>query len=584
MLAPIPKDYWRIERKVPMTKTSWFLIITVLVIALSGVRCGQGPAVVISSIPGTGTISGEVEAPGPFQAAQVYAMNVDKDILYMVYTAGGHYRAVNLLPGNYEMTARKKGFTADVQRITIEAGQNAIVDLSMREADPETVLKDSYVGSRTIREDLQFASFDELYPPGPGRDLALDTCVYCHGPGFAPQKQWNEAQWMAGIDRMTNPDAPVGAIVPPDKLSPQDKVVLAAYLAKNFGPDSPKRALRLDVEMPLDEAALAKAMYIEYYLPVDEETPKRVGQDPHLDSDGNVWFTDRSIPNRLGRLDPRTGEITDYELPDPRADPHGLTVDAEGHVWWAETRGLHLGRLEPRTGEMVRYSMDPNGEIEGGQGHTPIVDSEQNIWFTVIIGNKLGKWDRKTEKITLWEVPTPNSYPYGIVLDKDENIWIAEFVGCKVAKFDRATEKFTEYTPLTEPCLMRRLGIDSKGTIWYGLFSSGKLGKLDPNTGEIIEYDLPMPHSQPYDTWADAEDNIWIGDGGQSGTLIKFDPLTEKFTYYPAPQRGDMPKLEVTQDGAIWYNPRSADRGAVGVLYPDVSKMTSFAAYDYYKF
>jgi hypothetical protein len=43
-------------------------------------------------------------------------------------------------------------------------------------------------------------------------------------------------------------------------------------------------------------------------------------------------------------------------------------------------------------------------------------------------------------------------------------------------------------------------------------------------------------------------------------------------------QRGDLPKIEITREGAIWYNPRSALKGAVGVLYPDMTKMTTFEA------
>jgi streptogramin lyase len=62
------------------------------------------------------------------------------------------------------------------------------------------------------------------------------------------------------------------------------------------------------------------------------------------------------------------------------------------------------------------------------------------------------------------------------------------------------------------------------------------------------------------------------------GSLIRFDPRAEKFTFYPSPQRGDMPKIEITRDGAVWYNPRSAMRGAVGVLYPDMAGMKSFEA------
>jgi virginiamycin B lyase len=325
-------------------------------------------------------------------------------------------------------------------------------------------------------------------------------------------------------------------------------------------------------------------MYVEYYLPMDPKldanNPQRRGQDPHFDNSGNVWYTDRSIPNRIGKLDPRTGTIKDYVTPNPKGGLHGITVDKQGQVWFNETTGMHLGRFDPKTAEFTRYEVDVKKEIkEHAEGHTPVVDSRQNVWFTVINGTKLARWDRKTEKVTLWDPPTRNSFPYGIVVDKNDTIWFAEFTGCKITKFDPSTEKFTEYTPPTKPCLIRRLGIDHKGIVWFGEFSSGKIGRLDPATGKITEYSLPLPFSQPYDTWPDAQDNIWIGDGGQVGTLIKFDQRTEKFTYYPSPQRTDMPKLEITREGAIWYCPRSADLGAVGVLYPDVDKITTMAAF-----
>jgi len=72
---------------------------------------------------------------------------------------------------------------------------------------------------------------------------------------------------------------------------------------------------------------------------------------------------------------------------------------------------------------------------------------------------------------------------------------------------------------------------------------------------------------------------VWVPDDGQGGTLIKFDPKTEKFTYFPAPQEGDMPKLAITRQGAIWYTPRSAANAAAGVLYPDKTKITTLGAY-----
>ena len=534
-----------------------------------------GPAAA-SPIAGTGSLSGMVVAPKAFQAAQVYARNTDKNILYMVYTSGGRYQALNLMPGDYEVTVRKNGFSTDVKKIVVKAGSNATADFSLREGDPNLPQ-----GGRL--QGLPRVAFDELYPPGPGRELVQETCVVCHGPNFLPGRQWSEAQWKAALERMMSSGSRAGTQIPPGALSQQDQDAILAYLTKTFGPDSTPKALRIDSEFPLDEQALSRAMYVEYYLPLDPtldaNNKSRRAQDPHFDSDGNVWYTDRSIPNRVGRLDPRTGEFKDHVLPDPKADPHGLSVDKQGHVWWVEVRGFHLGRLDPKRGEMTRYDMNTNGELPEGGADSAYIDSKQNVWFTAIYGNRLGKWDRTTSKIKLWEPPTSNSFPYGILADKKDNIWIAEFHGCKIAKFDPLREKWTEYPALTQPCAIRRLGMDSKGTAWYGVFSGGKLGKIEPDTGKIVEFGIPMPNSQPYDTWPDAEGNVWVSDAGQGGTLIKFDPRTEKFTYYPSPQITDMPKLEITREGAVWYCPRSSQNAAVGVMYPDVTKMTTLGAY-----
>ena len=533
-------------------------------------------------IAGTAAVSGTVEAPRPFKAAPVHLMNVDKNVLFMVYTSGGRYRAVNLFPGRYEVTVRKPGFAAETKSLALAVGAKETLNFSLREEAAQPVQQGAFGFSARI-EGATLVSYDELYPAGPGRDLVEKTCVNCHGKNFLPSRPYHETQWTHFVDLMLSPTAPRGAMIPAGTFSAKDRETVIAYLARNYGPTSTKRALKVDAEFPVDETVLGKAMYIEYYLPLDRQldaaNKQRRTQEPHFDSDGNVWYTDRSIPNRIGRVDPRTAEFKDFTMPDSRADPHGLTVDRAGHVFWAETVGFHLGRLDPKTGSMIRYPMDSTGRSQGARGHTPIVDSKDNVWFTVIGGDMLGKWDRKTETARVWKVPTSGAAPYGIALDRDENVWFAEFRRGRIARFDPRTEKFTEYDARTQPTTIRRLGVDSAGVVWYGGFSSGKLGKLDPKTGRIVEYDIPMPFSEPYDVWPDRHDQIWISDGGQGGSLIRFDPRTEKFTYYPTPQTTDQPKLAITRDGAIWYTPRSSVRAAAGVLYPDVGKMTTFGAY-----
>ena len=534
-------------------------------------------------IAGTASLSGAVQAPAAFQAAQVHLMNTDRNVLFMVWTRGGRYQALNLFPGRYEVTVKKAGLATDPQSIVLEPGDAKTLDFALREQAARPVRQGEFGFTSSVSSDVKLVSYDELYPREPGRDVLEKQCMYCHGRNFFPSKQYPEPTWNSFIDVMLGIGADRGAMIPPGTLSAADRQTVLAYLTKHFGTTSERRGLRMDAQFPLDEAALGKAMYVEYYLPLDKQldaaNKQRRTQEPHFDPQGNVWYTDRSVPNRIGRVDPRTGEVKDFMMPDPKADPHGLTVDKDGHVFWAETVGFHLGRLDPATGSMMRYPMDSTGQRKG-RGHTPTLDSKQNVWFTVIGGDMLGKWDRQTGKSTVWKVPTAGAAPYGIAVDKDDNVWFAEFRRCRIGKFEPKTERFTEYAALSQPCTIRRLGVDSAGIVWYGGFNNGKLGRLDPASGAIKEYDIPMPFSEPYDVWPDRHDDIWISDGGQGGALIRFDQRKETFTYYPTPQTTDQPKLAITREGAIWYTPRSSVKAAVGVLYPDVTTMTTLAAYE----
>lgn len=540
-----------------------------------------------------GSLSGKVTAAKSFQGAEVYIRNVDKHVLYMVYTDQGRYEAVKLLPGHYEVSVKKRGLSGDVKKLEIKSGSALTANFALQDGGYTTGQLAVFNGPGVPRPQPAPVTYDELYPPGPGKPVVERTCVACHGINFLPTHRggWTKQTANAAIDLMTNAGGSTTrgtGMITPQMMSPRDREAAVDYLSRNFAPDAPARSVKVQ-EYPIDEKALSRAMYIEYYLPLDPPSNDgkagpfgrgRRAQEPHFDASGNVWYTDRGIPNRIGMVDPRTAEFQDYVLPVPTADPHGLTVDAQGHVWWSETRGFHLGRLDPKTKEMQRYDMNIYGDLDGAQGHTPVLDSKQDIWFSVIIGNRIGKWDRATQKVVaLYEPPTKNSYPYGIFVDRNDKIWFAEYAGCNITRFDPVTEKFTEYPPLTKPCQIRRLGMDAKGMVWFGIYSHGKLGKLDPATGKVVEYDLPLPYSQPYDAWPDHDGNIWVPDDGQGGVLLKFNPATEKFTFFPAPQDGDMPKLAITRENAIWYTPRSSVNAAAGVLYPDKTKITTLGAY-----
>jgi virginiamycin B lyase len=563
----------------------WQLVL----LALGGV-IAAGSAHAQSTIANTGAVTGTVTAGKPFTAAQVYLRNAEKGVTFMVYTAGGKYQAINLYPGVYDVSVARRGFASEPQKITVAAGASVKADFALKDADPapkpgvngpSTVV--GYPGRATITDkDVEFfTDYDKVYPPAAGRAVLERVCMSCHGVNFFAVRQLDRAGWDAAINTMSKRVDGADVAVAAGKMPPKDRQLLLDYLAANMGPNAKKRALAITEDMPLDEQALGKAMYVEYEMPKFGPNGRPIGQNPYFDPDGNVWMTDRGSRNGIVKLDPRNVTWEAYPLPE-RGIPHGITVDSKGIVWWGETVGSKFGRLDPKTGKMDRYPIDATGLFKT-RGHDPIVDADDNVWLTVIRGNRLAKYDAKTGKISLYEPPTASSYPYGADKDKAGNIWISQFTQCRMAKFDPKEEVFTEYPALTayeeDPfCLIRRGSVDKNGMVWYGVFSNGKIGKLDPATGKMVEYKMPVAFAEPYDIWPDNDNNMWIADGAMGGAIIKFDQKSEKFTFYPAVQRGDLPKIEITREGAIWYNPRSALKGAVGVLYPDMSKMTTFEA------
>ena len=111
----------------------------------------------------------------------------------MVYTSGGKYQAINLYPGEYELTVGRRGFTSDPQKVTIKAGATSKADVVLKDADltpkpgvngPSTVV--AYPGRATITEkDVEFhTDYDKVHPPAPGREVLERVCMSCHGVNF----------------------------------------------------------------------------------------------------------------------------------------------------------------------------------------------------------------------------------------------------------------------------------------------------------------------------------------------------------------------------------------------------------------
>src|SRR5262249_24897076 len=131
----------------------------------------------------------------------------------------------------------------------------------------------------------------------------------------------------------------------------------------------------------------------------------------------------------------------------PQTGPHGLTEDDGGNIWFTgNARGL-IGKLDPRTGAVTEYPMpDPAAK----DPHTLIFDRDGILWFTVQQGNFVGRLDPASGAIKLVAAPTAKSRPYGMALNSKNVVFFVEFGANKVARIDAKTMSITEY-PLPDP-------------------------------------------------------------------------------------------------------------------------------------
>ena len=90
----------------------------------------------------------------------------------------------------------------------------------------------------------------------------------------------------------------------------------------------------------------------EFNLPTSGSGPSGIASGPN----GTVWFTEYN-GNKIGRLDPSTGAVTEFNVPTTEGYPNAITTGPDGALWFTEETGK-IGRLEPSTGQITEFN-DP---------------------------------------------------------------------------------------------------------------------------------------------------------------------------------------------------------------------------------
>ena len=363
-------------------------------------------------------------------------------------------------------------------------------------------------------------------PDGPGKEIVQAYCAGCHPLDRLGATGYTQAHWHTTVRMMMN----FGVHLPQDQV-----FTVIDYLSKNF-PEKPMPVAKI-VPGPVEVS------FREWQVP----TPGSRPHDPLAARDGSIWYTGQ-LSNKLGRVDPKTGQIREYPLKTPQTAPHGLMEDRDGNIWFTGNHTSVMGKLDPKTGEVTEYPMPDRAAKDP---HSLAFDQSGILWFTAQQGNMMGRLDPKTGKIKLIASATPRSRPYGIMINSKGVPFVVLFGTNKVAAIDPKTMAIREYVLPDPKARPRRLVITSDDMVWYSDYARGYLGRLDPATGAVTEWPSPSgPRSLPYGM-AIAKGAIWYNESGtKPNTIVRFDLKTQQFQSWAIPSGGYIVRnMDTTPDG-----------------------------------
>ncbi|MCZ4350926.1 hypothetical protein O4H61_00210 [Roseovarius aestuarii] len=364
-------------------------------------------------------------------------------------------------------------------------------------------------------------------PDGEGREMTEAICTACHGVNMIERSSgYTRDDWHFLTSTMIDLSG-----------DPETEAEILDYLAANFPPTDNRAAT--PVAGPLN-------------IRLEEWKVPTLGQrsrDPVESSDGGIWWVGQ-WQDILGRIDPETGAIEEFDLPSG-AGPHSVTMGPDGAAYYTGNRNATIGRLDTATGEITEYPMPDQAARDP---HTAEFDQKGILWFSLQRSNMIGRLDPETGEVRLIPSPRQGARPYGVKIGKDGTVWVACNGANCLLRVDPETMDVSEVTLPDAGTTVRRLDIDEDGIIWWVNSRLGRLGRYDPANGDIREWDSPSgPSSHPY-AIAVFDGAVWYNESGvRPDMLVRFDPASEAFQSWPIPSgpvyAGILRHMRTTLDG-----------------------------------
>ena len=316
-------------------------------------------------------------------------------------------------------------------------GKFVQVDLPVKNTQPIAITVDArhmiWVAEKQANRVMRYDPYSgDFYPlvnrePDAGiQDLAVDRIGNVWFTQFGVPEKGTKGNALGVVSsgsgnlaeyRTITPDAGPYGIV----LDPEGFVYSTVYYAN--------RILRLDGDTGEKR---------EYSIPTrvspstewegDSSLPTGIASDPN----GIIWFCE-SRGNKIGRLDPESGVIREYDLPTKNSRPTEIAIDSQGYPWVTLQDVHKIARLDPRTGRVREWDV---GSVEGGFGAVartyPVsiaIDADDVVWFNESRTNAIGSLNPRTEEISKYRIPwasAASTKTQAIAIDALGSVWFVD--------------------------------------------------------------------------------------------------------------------------------------------------------------
>jgi virginiamycin B lyase len=328
--------------------------------------------------------------------------------------------------------------------------------------------------------------------------------------------------------------------------------------------------------LPRPKGAATKVIYTEYDLPREEMAP----HDVIVDKNGIVWFGNFG-EQKLGRLDPATGKVTEYPYPMHRDNAPtgslGLRADGAGNLWLGNMYQATIVKFDPKTEQFNFWTLPPEaniaaaqvnmvspqhsdvdgkvwtqnngfagvhrldiatGKIETwlpfkdarkGEPHNiydVIPDSHNNAFFTDFRQGQIGRIDAKTGEVALFQTPTPRSAPRRGNMDAQDRLWFGEYRADRIGMFDTKSNEFKEWKLNTRWSAPYDVVLDRYENAWTGSMVTDQVTRLNTRTGEMTDYLLPRSTNirRVFVDNSTTPVSFWVGSN-DGASIVKVEPL-----------------------------------------------------------